>query len=322
MSSGAYVNVSVEVAVDPATAFEVFTQEVDAWWKRGPKYRFQPDWSGTMRFEPGVGGRLLHVFDDATGDAFEVGRVRVWEPAERLVVEWRLPNFAPHEATEVEVRFQAVDGGTRVAVEHRGLEKLPADHPARHGVADDAAFARMQASHWADLLEAFPIYLKKRSKQMTAKVKPVPDGAQMVTPYLCIKGAAAAIDFYKKCFGATESAARVNGPDGRVGHAEIEIGGSTIMLADEHPEIGALSPASLGGSPVMLYLRVEDVDATTAAAVAAGAKLLQPAENKFYGDRTATIEDAYGYRWTLSTHFEDVSPEELERRAAAFYEES
>src|SRR5262245_4624126 len=148
------------------------------------------------------------------------------------------------------------------------------------------------------------------------KVKPVPDGYHNATPYLIVDGAAKALDFYKQVFGAKERM-RMPSPGGKVGHAEITIGDSVIMLADEHPEMGARAPKAFGGSPVSLVLYVENVDATVKNAVGAGAKLLKPIEDKFYGDRMGTIEDPFGHHWHVSTHVEDVAPEEIERRAAA-----
>lgn len=148
------------------------------------------------------------------------------------------------------------------------------------------------------------------------KVKPVPEGYHSATPYLIVDGAAKALDFYHRVFGATERM-RMPGPGGKVGHAEITIGDSVIMLADEHPEIGARGPRAFGGSPVTVVLYVEDVDATVESAVAAGAKLLQPVADKFYGDRSGAIEDPFGHQWHISTHVEDVPPGEMERRAAA-----
>ena len=153
------------------------------------------------------------------------------------------------------------------------------------------------------------------------KVKSVPAGFHSVTPYLIIDGAARALDFYKRVFGATEKM-RMPGPDGKIGHAEISVGGSTVMLADEHPEMGARGPRTFGGSPVSLHLYVSDVDATVDKAVAAGAKLLRPVENKFYGDRMGTIEDPFGHHWHVSTHTEDVPPDEMARRAAAMAKSS
>jgi PhnB protein len=147
-------------------------------------------------------------------------------------------------------------------------------------------------------------------------VKPIPEGYHSVTPYLIVTGAAAALDFYAKVFGATELM-RMPGPDGRIGHAEIKIGDSPIMLADEHPEIDARSPKTIGGTPVFIMIYVANVDTIFNQAVAAGAKVLKPLSDQFYGDRSGTIEDPFGHKWTIATHVEDVSPEEIERRLAA-----
>ena len=145
-------------------------------------------------------------------------------------------------------------------------------------------------------------------------VKPIPDGYHSATPYLIVGGAADAIEFYKKAFGATELF-RMAGSGGKIGHAEIKIGNSPIMLADEHPEMGARSAKTLGGSPVFLMLYVDNVDALAAQAIAAGAKPVRPVQNQFYGDRSGSFEDPFGLLWTISTHVEDVSPEEMERRS-------
>ena len=151
---------------------------------------------------------------------------------------------------------------------------------------------------------------------MAAKVKPIPDSYHVVTPYLSIRGAANAIEFYKKAFGATERM-RMAQPDGRVGHAELQIGDSCVMLADEFPEMDFRGPHSVGGSPVHLHLYVEDVDAVVAQAVGAGAKVVRAVQDQFYGDRSGTITDPYGHVWHVATHKEDLSPEEMRKRAAA-----
>jgi PhnB protein len=151
---------------------------------------------------------------------------------------------------------------------------------------------------------------------MTSKPKPIPDGYHTATPYLIVKGAAQAIEFYKKAFGATELM-RMPQPGGKIGHAEIKIGDSPIMLADESPDVGARSPQSIGGSPVSIMLYVEDVDRMFSQAVAAGAKVKRPVADQFYGDRTGGIEDPFGHLWYIATHKEDVSPEEMRKRAAA-----
>jgi PhnB protein len=150
-----------------------------------------------------------------------------------------------------------------------------------------------------------------------ADVKPIPDGYPRVTPYLYVDGAADAIEFYGKVFGAKERM-RMAGPDGKVGHAELELGDSVIMLADEHPEMDIRGPKSIGGSPMALSVYVEDVDAVFEAAVQAGANPLRPLENQFYGDRSGQFEDPFGHRWSVASHVEDVPPEEMERRAAEF----
>jgi PhnB protein len=151
---------------------------------------------------------------------------------------------------------------------------------------------------------------------MASKPKPVPDGYHTATPYLIVNGAAQAIEFYKKAFGATELM-RMAQPGGKIGHAEIKIGDSPIMLADESPDVGARSPQSIGGSPVSIMLYVEDVDRIFSQAVAAGAKVKRPVADQFYGDRTGGIEDPFGHLWYIATHKEDVSPEEMRKRAAA-----
>jgi PhnB protein len=149
-----------------------------------------------------------------------------------------------------------------------------------------------------------------------AKVKPIPDGYRNVTPYLIVDGAAKAIDFYRKVFGASEKM-RMPGPGGKVGHAELTIGDSMIMLADEHPDMGHRGPLAYAGSAVSLMVYVPDVDATVKVAIADGAKVVRPVENQFYGDRLGTIEDPFGHRWHVATHVEDVPPDEMAKRAAA-----
>ena len=145
-------------------------------------------------------------------------------------------------------------------------------------------------------------------------VKSIPEGYHSVTPYLIIKGAADAIEFYKKAFGATELF-RFPAPDGKIGHAEIKIGDSPIMLADEFAEMGYKGPRALGGSPVSLMIYLEDVDTVFNRAVEAGASVKEAVQDKFYGDRTGTLTDPFGHVWHVSTHKEDVSMEEMEERA-------
>ena len=146
------------------------------------------------------------------------------------------------------------------------------------------------------------------------KVQPIPAGYEAVTPYLSVRGAAQAIEFYRKAFGSKEIM-RMPGPNGTIGHAEIEIGGARLMLSDEYAPLAFLSPQSRGGTTVHMHLYVTDVDATVARAVAAGAKVTRPVQDKFYGDRTGSIEDPFGHVWHVATHKEDLSEAEMRKRA-------
>jgi PhnB protein len=148
-----------------------------------------------------------------------------------------------------------------------------------------------------------------------AKVRWQPDRYNTVTPYLCCDGAADAIEYYKKVFGATERM-RMPAPDGKIGHAELQIGDATIMLSDEYPEMNVRGPKTIGGSPVMIHVYVEDVDATVKQAAAEGGELLREPEDQFYGDRSGMIVDPFGHVWSVGTHIEDVPPDEMEKRAA------
>jgi PhnB protein len=145
-------------------------------------------------------------------------------------------------------------------------------------------------------------------------VNPIPEDYPRVTPYLIVNDGAAAIDFYKSVLGATERM-RMAGPDGKVGHAELNVGDSVIMLADEHPEMNAVGPKTVGGTPVSIHVYVEDSDRVFERAIEAGAKSLAPMEDKFYGDRSGSFEDPFGHHWNVATHVEDVPQEEMAKRA-------
>lgn len=151
---------------------------------------------------------------------------------------------------------------------------------------------------------------------MSTKVQAIPERYKAATPYLSVDGAARAIEFYKQAFGAVETM-RMDGPGGRIMHAEVTIGAAPIMLADEFPEMGFRSPEALGGSPVQLYVYVEDVDALAERAAAAGATVLRPVGDQFYGDRTVQLKDPFGHLWSFATHIEDVPEDEIERRMQA-----
>jgi PhnB protein len=147
-------------------------------------------------------------------------------------------------------------------------------------------------------------------------VRPIPEGYPQIIPYLCVDGATAAIKFYTAVLGATERM-RLPAPGGRIGHAELQIGDSVIMLSDEFPEMGVRNPKAVGGTPVTISAYVEDVDRVFAKALDAGATSLRPVEDQFYGDRSGQFEDPFGHRWSIASHIEDVSPDEMAKRAAA-----
>jgi PhnB protein len=155
---------------------------------------------------------------------------------------------------------------------------------------------------------------------MADKAKPIPDGYHSITPYLTIKGAAKAIEFYKKVFGA-EIIRRLDLPGDKIMHAEIKIGDSTIMLADEFPEMNCKSPESIGGTSVQLHFYTEDVDELVDLAVAEGAELKRPVQNQFYGDRSASLIDPFGHAWYVATHIEDIAEDEIQRRAEMMMKE-
>jgi PhnB protein len=158
---------------------------------------------------------------------------------------------------------------------------------------------------------------KQKGRKMSATVKPIPEGHEGAIPYLSVGNASEAIAFYKNAFGAVEVLCIAH--EGKVGHAELAIGEAKIMLCDEFPDHDSLSPQTIGGTPVMIHLYVEDVDAFTAPAVIAGLKILRPVEDQFYGDRGGKFEDPFGHRWWIATRKEDILPDELKRRAAALF---
>jgi uncharacterized protein YndB with AHSA1/START domain len=154
------VTVTTLLDVDPRTAFQIFTDDVDLWWRRGPRFRPEVDGDGTMRFEPGPGGRFLEVYE--SGKVFEIGRILAWEPGTRLLFDWRARNFEPGETTVVEIRFEKEKNGTRVILEHRGWDSIPAGHPARHGWTGEA-FSSLIGLRWADQLVSLRVHAGGRS---------------------------------------------------------------------------------------------------------------------------------------------------------------
>lgn len=160
--------------------------------------------------------------------------------------------------------------------------------------------------------------VKKPVKKVKKKVSVIPKGYHSVTPYLIVNGASAAIEFYKKIFGA-KVVMKMQHPGGKIGHSELKIGDAKFMLADEYPEMDARSPEAYGGTPVSIHLYIKNVDGVVAKAVSAGAKLVRPVADMFYGDRCGTLMDPWGHKWHVSTHIEDVSPSALKKRAAAAF---
>jgi PhnB protein len=158
------------------------------------------------------------------------------------------------------------------------------------------------------------------TKKIMTNVKPIPEGYHTITPHLIVKNGAQAIEFYKKAFGA-EELFRMNTPDGNVGHAQLKIGDSLFMLADEFPQMGALSPESIGGSPVSMYVYVEDVDTVFNQAVSAGATVVNPVMDMFYGDRWGHLKDPFGHFWSIATHKKDLTPDELKKAAEIAFSE-
>jgi len=192
-----------------------------------------------------------------------------------------------------------------------------AGRASRHKRFDPSAILRMIAGNPADgAVQSCPSRLPPNPRSNLMPVKFQPDGFHTLTPYLTIRNAAAALDFYKKAFHAVELM-RMAGPDGKVMHAEMRIGDSIVMMSDEFPEMGCTSPQKLGGSPCTLMLYVDDVDVWFPRAIAAGGKVRFPVKDQFYGDRSGTFEDPFGHMWVLSTHKEDLTPDEISKRAQA-----
>ena len=159
---------------------------------------------------------------------------------------------------------------------------------------------------------------KSKATPKTKTASAIPAGYHTLTPYLIVRGGANALEFYKQALGA-EELYRLDAGEGKIGHAELKIGDSIVMLADEHPEMGFKSPQSYGGTPVSLLVYVENCDASLQQAVAAGAKVTRPLADQFYGDRSGTVVDPFGHMWTIATHKEDLTPEEIQKRAAELH---
>ena len=230
----------------------------------------------------------------------------------------------PWRQVGVVLERQCVPGQTGQAKAHQLQFVAERHYCPNTAVAFFAIHGGRSASFWRG--SAFRDKLAKQkptsyNSTNTMPVSPIPEGYHSVTPYLVMKNAAAAIEFYKKAFGAVELL-RMAAPGGKIGHAEIKIGDSPVMLADEYPDMGFKGPESLGGTPVSLMIYVDDVDKIYPQAIAAGGKEVRPLQNQFYGDRSGTLTDPFGHVWTISTHVEDVPEEELAKRAEAAMKEA
>jgi uncharacterized glyoxalase superfamily protein PhnB/uncharacterized protein YndB with AHSA1/START domain len=288
------VTVCVLVDVPPDEAFAVFTGEIGSWWKPFMKNRFRPSRQGRMRFEPGEGGRLVEEDPDAPGDVFEVGRIRAWEPGRRLLFDWKLPNFADGEITEVEVQFQAKGAGTLVTLEHRGSTELRKDHPARHGLTDDAAYARMLGQWWDGIAADMQAYVwSKQPRGETRMEKHIRPGHTPVTPYIVAGDAKKLLEFLEKAFGA-EVLNQTHNLDGSIGHAEVRLNGQVLMCGQAKEQFKAM--------PATFSVYVPDCDAVFKQAVAAGGKVIYEPSTHDYGDRSGGVEDPVGNYWWVTTH--------------------
>jgi uncharacterized glyoxalase superfamily protein PhnB len=288
------ITLCVQVDVSPEAAFEVFTGEIALWWKPLVKNRFRPSRKGRMRFEPGVGGRLLEEDPDAPDDPFEIGRVHVWDPGKRLLFDWKLPNFAPGEITEVEVQFQPKGKGTLVTLEHRGFQQLRKDHPARHGITDDAQYARMLASWWDGLLGNVQSHVWSKHSQGEKKMeKHIRPGHSPVTPYIMASDIEQLLAFLENGLGG-EILNKTQLPDGSVGHCEVRVNGQVLMCSQAREEWKA--------TPCHFSVYVADCDAVFKQCVAAGAKVIYEPSTHDYGDRSGGVEDPVGNSWWITTH--------------------
>jgi uncharacterized glyoxalase superfamily protein PhnB len=280
------VGASVDVPVDPDHAFTLFTAEVDAWYVVDANTVFDVTRTVAVRFEPGVGGRLVDVHDATTGAGRELGRITTWEPGRRLV-------FRDSHGTEVDVAFTAVGGGTRVTLVHRGLDALPAaeaDHVRRHGWPIVLPWYRRHAAATAAAVEGGPAMAATGSGTSSASSRRGARGVLGLSPYLYYDDAGAALDWLARVLGFGTSVRYVDG-EGVVQEGEIEVGATRLMVSGR-------APGPDEGAGLLLVVHVADVDAHHAATVAAGVAADPPVQQP-YGPRTYDVRDPWGYRWVL-----------------------
>lgn len=298
-------------------------ERMTRWW--GPKDFTAPFCTNDLR----VGGTYLYCMRSPEGqDYWSTGTYREIVAPERLVCT---DSFADEQGNVVPashygmtgdfplellvtMTLEDVDGKTRMTLRHEGLpasEREPCSegwHQSFDKLAESLASKETKRSSSPG----------KEEPIMATTIKKTPEGYHTATPYLIVTNAGKAIDYYKEAFGAQELT-RLATPEGRVMHAEIKIGDSPIMLCDEAPDWNALSPQTIGGTSVSIVLYVDDVDAVVNRAVATGAKLLMPVDDQFWGDRMGTVVDPFGHKWSIATHVEDVTAEEIQTRAKALF---
>jgi uncharacterized glyoxalase superfamily protein PhnB len=289
------VTASVDVSVDPATAFEVFTKEIGSWWKPGPTTWNDATRAVEMRFEPGVGGRWLEVWDESTGEGFEMGRITVWEPPSRLAFAY-MDNDLRDPLTEVEVRFEPVGAGTRVTLEHRGWDR----------VADELANRkrRIKEYAWPASLTSFARWTVERETTDRRGTEPLP----RILPVLYYEDVASAADWLCEAFEFRERM-RYPDADGRIDYAELELSGGVIVLRPAREADGS-GPGPVGGRQG-LYVYVDDVQAHFERARASGADITS--EPRRFGDLAYTARDPEGQEWT----FAQAQPTMLRRSAVS-----
>ena len=284
------VSATVEVALPPAEAFRVFTEEIGSWYLVDEHTVMDHERTVDIRFEPYVGGRLMDVYDATTGEGREMGRITAWEPGRRV-------GFTDTRETETEVRFEPAGGGSAVTIEQRGLDRLPpdqADHVRRYGwrlLLRWFTAALPDAPHELDDNENHDLEEQTMTRTTDGEVT-----IQGVTPYLYYEDAGAALDWLARVFGFRETARYVDGDD-VVKESEMQVGSTTIQLCGR-------TPGADEGTGLLLIVHVDDVDAQHARVVEAGVDAPAP-EQRPYGPRTFTVTDPWGYRWDFWQHVHD-----------------
>jgi uncharacterized glyoxalase superfamily protein PhnB/uncharacterized protein YndB with AHSA1/START domain len=288
------VTATVDVAVDPATAFEVFTAEIDSWWKPGPTTWNDSTRAVGMRFEPGVGGRWLEIWNEETGEGFEMGRITLWDPPSRLVFAYR-DNDLLDPVTEVDVRFEPIPAGTRVTLEHRGFDRVAGDVGTRK--------RRIKEYAWPACLTSFATWTVEREGTGRRGLESLP----RILPVLSYADVGRAADWLCSAFGFRERM-RYPDRDGQIVHAELDLAGAVVLLRRLPDEVPSVDRSTDQGRS--LYVYVDDLEAHLAQAMRSGAEILS--EPRHFGDLVYTARDVEGHEWT----FAQAHPTMRSRRVA------